>query len=142
VWNLKWRFGRRGWIRPWILNMLGRSPRNGVEIMDDIEKLTWGHWRPSPGSVYPLLEELINEGVVRKRSDGRYELTKAGREESGMPFGPFGQAPSSLETTLAEMSSFVSYLEDLSKTDKSRLPPYREKIKALAERLSRVGGAS
>lgn len=122
--------------------MLGQSPKNGAEIMDDIEKLTWGHWRPSPGSVYPLLDELIQEGVVKKRNDGKYELTQTGKEESGMPFGPFAQAPSSVESIIGEMSSFVSYFEDLAKTDKNRLSPFREKLKGLAERLSRVGGTS
>ena len=140
VWNFKWRFGKRGWLRPWILNILGQSPKNGAEIMDDIEKLTWGHWRPSPGSVYPLLDDLTTEGIVKKGGEGKYELTEAGREESGMPFGPFGQAPTSVESMLSEMSSFVSYFEDLSKTDKDRLSPHREKLKELASRLSRVGG--
>ena len=59
-----------------------------------------------------------------------------------MPFSPFGQAPSSVESILGEMTSFVSYFEDLSKTDKGRLAPYREKLKVLAERLSEVGGGT
>jgi hypothetical protein len=45
-----------------------------------------------------------------------------------------------VESMLGEMSAFVSYSEDLSKTDKSRLSPHREKLKELASRLSRVGG--
>jgi len=122
--------------------MLRQSPKNGAEIMDNIEKFTWGHWRPSPGSVYPLLDEMLQEGVVKKRNDGKYELTQSGSEESSTPFGPFAQPPSSIDSILGEISSFVSYFEDLTKTDKNRLSPYRDKLKALAERLSRVGSAS
>ena len=65
-----------------VVSMLSNSPKNGVELMDDMEKMTQGWWRPSPGSVYPLLEQLTNEGLIRKREDGRYELTEKASEET------------------------------------------------------------
>jgi DNA-binding PadR family transcriptional regulator len=46
-----------------------------MEIMDEIENMTQGWWRPSPGSVYPMLDEMVKDGLVKKREDGKYELT-------------------------------------------------------------------
>lgn len=64
-----WAFGemrkRRG-LRMWVLTLLERSPRNGAEIMDEMEMMTKGWWRPSPGSVYPLLESLVQEGFIKR----------------------------------------------------------------------------
>jgi DNA-binding PadR family transcriptional regulator len=51
--------------------------------MQDIEERSDGVWRPSPGSVYPALQQLEDEGLVRTiEADGRkqYELTDAGKE--------------------------------------------------------------
>ncbi|MGC9209955.1 MAG: helix-turn-helix transcriptional regulator [Acidilobus sp.] len=70
---------KRGWLRPLILRLLLSRPMNGVEIMDEIERMTGGAWRPSPGSVYPMLAELLEEGLVTRHEDGRYELTGQGR---------------------------------------------------------------
>src|SRR5487761_794790 len=134
-----WRKIRRGWLRPWITSMLGRSPKNGAEIMDEIEKNSWGSWRPSPGSVYPLLDEMSQEGLITKRDDGRYELTEKGKQESEWSFGmPFRQGPYSVENMLGEMKSYVSYFEDLAKSDPTKLKTYNEKIKEIADRLSKI----
>jgi DNA-binding PadR family transcriptional regulator len=117
--------------------MLERSPKTGAEIMDSIEGMTQGWWRPSPGSVYPLLDELSAEGLIKKREDGRYEITSKGREEVEFPFSLFGgRRPASVEEMLNEMRGYVSYFEDLSRTDKSKIETFREAIRELAERLS------
>src|SRR6266487_2226130 len=89
-----WGGMRRGWLRPWVISIVGRSPKNGAEIIDEIEKMSWGGWRPSPGSIYPLLDQMTVEGALKKREDGRYELTDKGKDEGSFPFGfPFGQRP-------------------------------------------------
>src|SRR5467141_1174536 len=72
-------FRKRG-LRPWVLNILRRSPKNGAEIMDEIENMSQGWWRPSPGSVYPMLEEMVQDGLIEKRDDGRYEITTKAKE--------------------------------------------------------------
>lgn len=137
----QFRFGRRGWLRPWVISVIGRSPKNGAEIIDDIEKVSYGGWRPSPGSVYPLLDELSQEGLIQKGPDGRYELTEKGRQEVEWPFGaPMQQARNTMEGILAEMRDNVSYLEDLEKSNAAKLAPVKDKIKEVAERLSRLGG--
>src|SRR5438093_12559198 len=73
-----WKHHRRRGLRTMVVTMVSRNPMNGSEIMDQIEAMSQGWWRPSPGSIYPLLEELREDGVLRKREDGRYEL-KIGR---------------------------------------------------------------
>lgn len=119
-----------------IVSILAGSPKNGVELMDEIEKMTQGWWRPSPGSIYPLLEQLKSEGMVKKRDDGRYELTEKANEELEWSFGPALRKQRSVEDMLNEISGFVSYLEDLEKTDKAKLAEYRERMKEVAARLS------
>src|SRR5215208_2063448 len=73
---------RRGDVRAALLVLLGEEPRNGYGLMQEIEQRSDGIWRPSPGSVYPALQQLEDEGLVRVREEeGRklYELTDAGR---------------------------------------------------------------
>lgn len=133
----QWRFGKRGWLRPWILSVINRGPKNGAEIIDEIEKMSFGGWRPSPGSVYPLLEDLTQEGLILKNQDGRYELTDKGKQEVEWPFGaPSPQRGSSVENVLAEMRDSVSYLEDLNRSNKAKLNESKQKIHDLATRLS------
>src|SRR2546422_758937 len=62
--------GQRG-LRHWILAILRRSPKNGAEIMDEIEGMTQGWWRPSPGSVYPLLDGMVTDGLIKKMDEWR-----------------------------------------------------------------------
>jgi len=134
------RGGRRGWLRPWILSIVSRSPKNGAEIMDDIERMSWGGWRPSPGSIYPLLEDMTKEGSIRKLEDGRYEITEKGKGEMDWPFGmPFGHQPHGVDQMLSEINGYVLYFEDLSKSDKAKLAQYQTTIRELASRLSRLG---
>jgi DNA-binding PadR family transcriptional regulator len=74
---------RRGDVRAALLALLAEEPRNGYQLMQEIERRSDGVWRPSPGSVYPALQQLEDEGLVRSdMSEGRklYHLTDAGRE--------------------------------------------------------------
>ena len=76
---------RRGEIRSALLAVLAEAPGHGYEIMQRLEDKSGGAWRPSPGSVYPTLQMLEDEGLVRSREqDGKrvFELTEAGRTES------------------------------------------------------------
>ena len=75
---------RRGDIRTAALLLLAEEPRNGYAIMQEIEERSNGVWRPSPGSVYPALAQLEDEGLIRSEdSDGRkrFAITDAGREQ-------------------------------------------------------------
>jgi DNA-binding PadR family transcriptional regulator len=80
-----WRGGRkarRGDIRTAALLLLAEEPRNGYQIMQEVQERSDGAWRPSPGSVYPALQQLEDEGLIRSEElDGRkaFRLTDAGR---------------------------------------------------------------
>src|SRR3984957_10450107 len=73
----------RGDVRAAILALLREGPRNGYQIMSEIEERSGGAWRPSPGAVYPALSQLADEGLIAaEESAGRrvFSLTEAGRE--------------------------------------------------------------
>ncbi|HEV2923427.1 MAG TPA: PadR family transcriptional regulator [Solirubrobacteraceae bacterium] len=77
------RKARRGDIRTAALLLLAEEPRNGYQIMQEVEERSDGVWRPSPGSVYPALQQLEDEGLIRSEElDGRklFALTDAGRK--------------------------------------------------------------
>jgi DNA-binding PadR family transcriptional regulator len=74
--------GRRGDVRAAILLLLEEQPRNGYGLMQEVEERSSGAWRPSPGSVYPALAQLEDEGLIEP-ADGdqgkAFGLTDAGR---------------------------------------------------------------
>ena len=72
----------RGDVRAAILALLLEAPRNGYQIMSEIEERSGGAWRPSPGAVYPALQQLADEGLIEaEEAIGRrvFSLTDAGR---------------------------------------------------------------
>jgi DNA-binding PadR family transcriptional regulator len=80
-WGGRRRRMRRGDIRNAILLALGDGPANGYEVMGRLERRSGGIWRPSPGSVYPTLQMLEDEGLVRSsthESSRTFELTEKG----------------------------------------------------------------
>lgn len=75
----------RGDVRSALLALLAERPMHGYEMIAQLEERTDGLWRPSPGSVYPTLQLLEDEGLVRAEADGerrRYSLTEEGRAEA------------------------------------------------------------
>jgi DNA-binding PadR family transcriptional regulator len=87
---------RRGDVRAALLVLLDEQPHTGYSLIEEIERRSNGAWRPSPGSVYPTLQQLEDEGLVRpEEGEGRtpFTLTDAGksyveenREELGEPW--------------------------------------------------------
>ena len=75
---------RRGDVRAALLTLLAEEPRNGYQLMQEIERRSEGVWRPSPGSVYPALQQLEDEGLVRaEETDGRKLLPPHRRRPRG-----------------------------------------------------------
>jgi DNA-binding PadR family transcriptional regulator len=75
----------RGDVRAAILALLAERPMHGYEMIQELEARTGGVWRPSPGSVYPTLQLLEDEGLIAgEESEGRrrFALTDAGRAEA------------------------------------------------------------
>jgi DNA-binding PadR family transcriptional regulator len=102
----------RGDIRAAILALLGESPMHGYQIMSELNERSGGVWRPSPGSVYPTLQQLQDEGLVSSTESegGRriFELTEEGRTAVGGL-----ETPKPWEAVADEPESGVIELRDL-----------------------------
>jgi len=101
---------RRGDVRAAILLLLEEEPRNGYQVMQELEQRSDGAWRPSPGSVYPALQLLADEGLIRgeTREGGTvYQLTDTGRahlDENRERFGePWAQAGEGVPDDVREL---------------------------------------
>jgi DNA-binding PadR family transcriptional regulator len=76
---------RRGDVRASILALLKDRPMHGYEMIQEIAERSGGAWRPSPGSVYPTLQLLEDEGLISSESEGGkklFTLTEDGRTEA------------------------------------------------------------
>ncbi|MDH5431358.1 MAG: PadR family transcriptional regulator [Nitrosopumilus sp.] len=70
----------RGFSRYFILELLKKMPHTGKEIIDYAIEQSNGIWKPSPGLIYPLLGRLLDEGLIEETKDGKYQLTKKGKD--------------------------------------------------------------
>jgi DNA-binding PadR family transcriptional regulator len=113
---------RRGDVRAAILDVLAVEPMNGYQIIQQIAERSGGAWKPSPGSVYPTVQQLEDEGLVTGReTDGRrlLELTDEGRayvaehpDELAATWRPFDQAeeeqqPGDLKPVIGQVMAAV-----------------------------------
>jgi len=76
---------RRGDVRASILALLKDRPMHGYEMIQEIADRSGGAWKPSPGSVYPTLQLLEDEGLISSASEGGkklFTLTDTGRQEA------------------------------------------------------------
>jgi DNA-binding PadR family transcriptional regulator len=76
---------RRGNVKAAVLAVLAEQPMHGYEIMQQLESRSGGFWRPSPGSIYPTLQLLEDQGLVKSEEvEGRrvFSLTDEGRAEA------------------------------------------------------------
>ena len=82
---------RRGDVRAALLALLAERPMHGYEMIQELDERTGGAWKPSPGSVYPTLTMLEEEGLVTASdAEGKrqYTLTPAGTEAVTSREGP------------------------------------------------------
>jgi DNA-binding PadR family transcriptional regulator len=118
-----WAGGRRmprGAIRTAILVSLRDEPAHGYEVMRRLDEMSGGLWRPSPGSVYPHLQMLEDEGLVRSADvDGSrtYTLTDSGRaeaEKATLPWQGAGQIDDEVRTLREGMGQLMSAAKQLA----------------------------
>ena len=69
----------RGFSRYYILELLQKKPHTGKEIIDNAVKESGGRWKPSPGLIYPLLGRLLGEELIEETKDGKYQVSKKGK---------------------------------------------------------------
>ena len=142
---------RRGDVRLALLRLLAEEPRNGYQLMQAIEERSEGVWRPSPGSVYPTLAQLEDEGLVRSvEAEGarRFEITDAGREhletraEEPAPWEPPAEAG---DNPLADLGPLVIQIgkatfQVASVGDKDQRDRARETLSETRRALYRILG--
>ena len=119
-------------MRTLVISMRERSPENDIEFMDETEMMTKGGLRLSPGSMYSLLESMVQEQIIKEREDSKYELTQNTKEEFGWPYGSHGARPRTVEDMLRKIEDYASYFEDLAKSDKVRIEALADRLAALA----------
>lgn len=124
---------QRGRLRSMILWLLYQSPKRGIDIIDDIYKMTWGFWKPSPGSVYPLLSKMEEDGVIRKINGERYTITDKGIKEIEeiLPL----KHRSSIDDAVEELEGLSEFFAEVDKTQLSR---YKERIEKALRRIEEV----
>lgn len=79
------RRARRGDVRTAALLLIAEEPRNGYQIIQELDQRTDGRWKPSPGAVYPALSQLEDEGLIRSVDEAAgkaFEITDEGRAEA------------------------------------------------------------
>ena len=127
----------KGFIRYHVLEVLSEKSMSGSEIMEEIQKHTGGLWKPSPGSIYPLLSWLQDNSYIKElpTENGlkRYVLTESGKSlldeqkkirqksrEAGFPLGSF-------------LDSF------LTKVPPDKMPIIRDSMRRLAKAFFQLG---
>ena len=81
------RFFRQGEVRMALLSLIDEEAAHGYELMKRLEERSGGMYRASAGTVYPVLQQLEDEGLVKvQEDDGKkvYHVTEAGKEELGL----------------------------------------------------------
>ena len=149
----------KGFLRYYVLKLLKEKPMSGSEIIEEIEKETNERWKPSPGSIYPLLSWLKDNDYTKelpKEEEGikRYMLTEQGEkffEEqtklgerlrkklellAPLPFGGFWFSPRSekLREIRGPVKRFVRALLDLRKALEKN--PTEQALKEVEEFLN------
>ncbi len=109
--------GFRG-LRHYVLELLNEKPMKGSEIMTAISDKTMNRWKPSPGSIYPLLRNLESLELVTRNENGTYSITETGKQEISYRrevmrgFGGRGQ-PATVKDMLVDMENYVNYFNDV-----------------------------
>ncbi len=128
--------GRRGDIRTSILLLLSERPMHGYEMIQELAERTGGLWKPSPGSIYPTLQLLVDEGLIaEKESDGGrklFDITDEGREAvTAVATPPWEQISGSVDPNRASLMIAMKQLAGAVK---------QSAMTATPEQLTRILG--
>jgi DNA-binding PadR family transcriptional regulator len=133
---------RKGDVRVAILALLNDGPASGYGLIKAIAERTEQAWRPSPGSVYPTLQQLVDEGLVTQPSGpgkGDYELTDEGRayvaEHQEQVEGVFAQPTGFTGIDREFMQSIGRLFDAVKQFPRSATPEQR---KAAAEKMDEL----
>jgi len=108
---------RHGSLRLYLLKLLDEAPRHGYEVIRLLQDRFLGVYAPSPGTIYPRLARLEEEGLVtHDESDGRkvYRITEAGREELRARFDDLNRLEEEITASIRDIAREVT--EDVRET--------------------------
>jgi len=100
----------KGFLRYYVLKLLSEKPMSGSEIMHEIEKRTNGCWKPSPGSIYPLIAWLQEEGYIKEAPEKEAGIKPYTLTDKGKAF----------------LEEHIKKKEELSKRFRFFVPPFLE----------------
>lgn len=142
------RFGSRRelGLKYLILTGIYQQESTGAMVMDRIEQISMGFWKPSPGTVYPLLHKLVSQGYLElKIRSGKkyYTITEKGRDlinNSWFPWKNFMHHPAtSMEKALDEIEVDLEYLSEKS-GDVKKNKVIRGRLKKIIDRMKKLQG--
>ena len=125
------RRARRGDVRTAVLALLDEKPAHGYDLIRELEERSGGMWQPSPGSVYPTLQLLEDQGLVTsEEADGKrvYSITEEGRAELAerrtraggtAPWEMRGDAPEGFGKLVGAMSQLGAAVMQVARTGDS-----------------------
>lgn len=130
-------------VKYWILGIVKDTPATGAMIMAKMEEMSWGRWRPSPGNIYPLLEEMTKAGWLKmtaKESKKYYIATAKGKEQLSNSFFPWKamklkqEGSSNIEEAIEKLESYSDYIMDSAEEIK-KSKESNERINAIIKKL-------
>src|SRR5262245_13373345 len=130
---------RHGRLRLYLLKLLDDAPRHGYEVIRLLQDRFMGVYAPSPGTIYPRLARLEEDGLVtHEEVDGKkvYSITDKGREEIRSRLGDVADLEDELTESLRDVAREIS--EDVRDTVRT----IREELASAAREFRSDGGKS
>jgi DNA-binding PadR family transcriptional regulator len=134
----------RGDIRTAVLVALTEEPMHGYQIIQSVEARTGGAWKPSPGSIYPTLQLLADEGLVTSEQVGErkvYSLTETGRaaatESASQPMPWHSRMGADAEQRMALPKAGAKLAQAMSQVGHSGTPEQAERAVAIVDEARR-----
>jgi len=106
-----------GELRLVLLRLIADEPRHGYELIKAIEELTGGAYSPSPGTIYPTLSLLADEGAIA-------ECIDAGGDASRKAFAATEQGKTELEDKAEEVEALIARLSDIGEQRQRESSPH------------------
>jgi len=135
------KYFARNPLRTIVLHLLKRRPMSGIEVIKEIERMSLGTWRPSPGAIYPLLRGLEEDGLVTHVEEkGRkiYRLTDKGEREASI--AGFVFPPLDLPDVVDILDGYVDYLFDYVAVNGPLPEELSTRLADIAKRLAEIAG--
>lgn len=134
---------KHGLLRFWVLNILSQRRLNGSEIIKEIEENSMGWWKPSPGSIYPLLSQLEKAEFVTRDDFNRYSITAKGKETIDKHFQKIRYFysktnPDDIESILENINSELMFILDSNLSAdgaEKQINSIEEKLNEIKKRL-------